>query len=387
MWHYVSKEIDLCVSDNHNLFMGKRHKNKNIYSYNKHIFIKPQDIDDKGTTLSFINAGGVWEGDATPTINILGVEYDKKLFGYLLGIFLTDGCVNKKGIITIVQTNKTIYNKVVETLTQLKIEYTLHDKYIYISRKYLPYFKQFYLKKTRRIPQEYRMASKEFILEILKGIIDGDGDKSNDKNGLFGCRRITCQTINFANDIIDLLYKIGMSGSYVIRKPRDRYLKSDDRIIHGKQDIYTVSIKQKKYLLYNYKNVKQENYDDKMYCLTLDKWHTVLVQRNGKSIWCGQCDPPYSGTEAVYNEKRAFGGWTIENDYKMFELLEKADKKGIKWGLSNVFENRSRENQHLIDWCKKNGWQVYHLDRNYNPFSRGNSNNDEVYICNYNKEK
>lgn len=98
-------------------------------------------------------------------------------------------------------------------------------------------------------------------------------------------------------------------------------------------------------------------------------------------------DPPYLNTEAVYNEKRAFGGWTIESDYKMFELLEEADKKGIKWGLSNVFENRGKKNQHLIDWCEKNGWQVYHLDRNYNPFSRGNSNNDEVYICNYKKEE
>lgn len=95
------------------------------------------------------------------------------------------------------------------------------------------------------------------------------------------------------------------------------------------------------------------------------------------------CDVPYLNTEAVYNEKRAFGGWTIENDYKMFKLLEEADKKGIKWGLSNVFENRGKKNQHLIDWCEKNGWRVYHLDRNYNPFSRGNSNNDEVYICNY----
>ena len=95
------------------------------------------------------------------------------------------------------------------------------------------------------------------------------------------------------------------------------------------------------------------------------------------------CDVPYLNTEAVYNEKRAFGGWTIESDYKMFKLLEDANKKGIKWGLSNVFENRGKKNQHLIDWCEKNGWRVYHLDRNYNPFSRGNSNNDEVYICNY----
>lgn len=95
------------------------------------------------------------------------------------------------------------------------------------------------------------------------------------------------------------------------------------------------------------------------------------------------CDVPYLNTEAVYNEKRAFGGWTIESDYKMFELLEETDNKGIKWGLSNVFENRGKKNQHLIDWCKKNDWQVHHLDRNYNPFSRGSSNNDEVYICNY----
>lgn len=93
-------------------------------------------------------------------------------------------------------------------------------------------------------------------------------------------------------------------------------------------------------------------------------------------------DPPYSSSEAVYNEKRAFGGWTVESDYKLFELLEKLNQRGIKWGLSNVFENRGKKNTHLVEWCEKCGWKVFHLDRNYNPFSRGNSNNDEVYICN-----
>ena len=97
------------------------------------------------------------------------------------------------------------------------------------------------------------------------------------------------------------------------------------------------------------------------------------------------CDPPYLNTEAVYNEKRAFGGWNIDDDYKLFDILEKLNNKGVKWGLSNVFVNRGKENTHLIEWCNKNNWNVYHLNRNYNPFSRGNSNNDEVYICNYKK--
>lgn len=95
------------------------------------------------------------------------------------------------------------------------------------------------------------------------------------------------------------------------------------------------------------------------------------------------CDPPYTNTTAVYNEKRAFGGWTEENDKELFNMLERLHERGIKWGLSNVMVNRGKENTHLIEWCANNNWYVYHLNRNYNPFSRGNSDNDEVYICNY----
>ena len=97
-------------------------------------------------------------------------------------------------------------------------------------------------------------------------------------------------------------------------------------------------------------------------------------------------DPPYLSTCAVYNEKRAFGGWVIEHDYKLFEIIEHLDRRNVRWGLSNVFVNRNNKNKHLIEWCNKNKWNVYHLNRNYNPFSRGNSNNDEVYITNYAKE-
>lgn len=99
------------------------------------------------------------------------------------------------------------------------------------------------------------------------------------------------------------------------------------------------------------------------------------------------CDPPYTNTEAVYNEKMAYGGWTEESDEKLFKILEELNSRNIKWALSNVFINRGKENIHLQDWCNKNKWNVFHLDRNYNPFSRGNSNNDEVLITNYSIKK
>lgn len=94
-------------------------------------------------------------------------------------------------------------------------------------------------------------------------------------------------------------------------------------------------------------------------------------------------DPPYLNTTAVYNEKRAYGGWNIDSDYRLFKVLEELNNRGIKWRFSNVFINRGISNDHLIKWCEDNNWNVLHLQRNYNPFSRGNSNNDEVYIYNY----
>ena len=97
-------------------------------------------------------------------------------------------------------------------------------------------------------------------------------------------------------------------------------------------------------------------------------------------------DPPYSNTLAIYNEKRAFGGWTIEDDKKLFVILEKLNKYGIKWGISNVFKNKNYVNEHLIKWCEEHNWNVHHLNFTYSSLGKGNSNSDEVYICNYNVE-
>ena len=97
-------------------------------------------------------------------------------------------------------------------------------------------------------------------------------------------------------------------------------------------------------------------------------------------------DPPYFNTLAIYNEKRAFGGWDINCDFRLFKILEKLNLKGIKWGLSNVFKNKNNINNHLIKWCEKNKWNVYHLDFTYSSLGKGNAKSDEVYICNYNLE-
>lgn len=92
-------------------------------------------------------------------------------------------------------------------------------------------------------------------------------------------------------------------------------------------------------------------------------------------------DPPYFNTTATYNENE---GWTYEDEMELLSFCELLHQRGIKFGMSNVFECKGKKNQHLIDWCEKHNFNVYTFDKStYCACGKGNSNAKEVYICNY----
>lgn len=95
-------------------------------------------------------------------------------------------------------------------------------------------------------------------------------------------------------------------------------------------------------------------------------------------------DPPYSNTMAIYNEQRAFGGWTIEDDFRLFEQLNRLNKLGIKWCMSNVLENKGKKNSHIKEWADKNGYEIIYLeDKKYASLGKGNANSKEIMVVNY----
>lgn len=94
-------------------------------------------------------------------------------------------------------------------------------------------------------------------------------------------------------------------------------------------------------------------------------------------------DPPYSNTMAIYNESRAYGGWSLEDDEKLFSELDRITKLGVKWALSNVLENKDKTNDHIEKWALKNGYKIIEMDRNYAALGKGNAKSKEVLILNY----
>ena len=95
------------------------------------------------------------------------------------------------------------------------------------------------------------------------------------------------------------------------------------------------------------------------------------------------CDPPYLITCASYNEN---GGWNETKERELLKLLDNLNERGVKFALSNVFENKGKSNDILIEWSKK--YNVHHLNNsygncNYHAKDKTSNTTDEVLITNY----
>lgn len=95
------------------------------------------------------------------------------------------------------------------------------------------------------------------------------------------------------------------------------------------------------------------------------------------------CDPPYLITAATYNRD---GKWNLKCENDLLVLLDELDGHGVRFGLSNVFENKGKINERLVEWSQK--YNVHHLSYNYMNSSyqskdKSEDSTDEVFITNY----
>lgn len=92
-------------------------------------------------------------------------------------------------------------------------------------------------------------------------------------------------------------------------------------------------------------------------------------------------DPPYQFTTATYNEN---GGWTQNDNISLLEYLLELRSKGALVVLSNVFGNRNKVHQELIDFCEehKDKFDVHFMNISYNnsSFRKGSGETKEVLI-------
>jgi DNA adenine methylase Dam len=106
-----------------------------------------------------------------------------------------------------------------------------------------------------------------------------------------------------------------------------------------------------------------------------------ITKNKGQFIYL---DPPYANTMAIYNESRAFGGWGLDDDHKLFDELDRLDKLGVRWAMSNVLENKGIKNEHIESWAIRGGYKIIDFEnKTYAALGKGNAESREVLIINY----
>ena len=125
---------------------------------------------------------------------------------------------------------------------------------------------------------------------------------------------------------------------------------------------------------------KLKNMNIKFLSKEFDK---VSIENLGKDDFI-YCDPPYLITTGSYNDgNRGFKDWKEEEEIKLYNFLDKANEKNIKFALSNVIEHKGKENTLLKEWSKK--YKVIYLDNDYSnsSYNTKKGKSKEVLIINY----
>lgn len=106
-----------------------------------------------------------------------------------------------------------------------------------------------------------------------------------------------------------------------------------------------------------------------------------FLQKDDLSDHTFYFDPPYTNCVATYNEATK---WGEREDKEMLDYIVKLVDKGAQVILSNVFKNRGKVNQHLMDWCEehKQKFSVKKVPINYknSSFNKTDKETTEVLI-------
>ncbi|MFR7820296.1 Dam family site-specific DNA-(adenine-N6)-methyltransferase [Candidatus Pseudoruminococcus sp.] len=91
-------------------------------------------------------------------------------------------------------------------------------------------------------------------------------------------------------------------------------------------------------------------------------------------------DPPYLISDSEYNKL-----WNESKEIELCDCIDKLDKMGIHFGITNLVNHKGKHNNIFMQWSKK--YRVYAIDSNYISFNDNTikENSKEVFVTNYGK--
>lgn len=307
--YYHSTQVNLAVTPDHNMWVFDTQRSKNNQKW---IFEQSQNLTKSNYKFSkignkirkdnynFFVLPEVKKSNGFYTKIYPELNLNNEAFYKLLGLWMTDGSIeirsNNSYFIKIHQTKENVCTIIEQLLDELSFTYSKYKNTYNISNvQFADFIYKIFYKDTKFkkqydacIPDFIRTAGTNEIEAFIEGVILGDGSKH--KNSFV----IYTASEKFAQDLVELLFKIGKTSNYYPCPNLEKYNKS------FKQKVVTFCVSINKTEVTWFDNYQKDtkykkgnrgylNYNDYVYCLMLDKYHRLFVMRNGKTCWCGNC--------------------------------------------------------------------------------------------------
>jgi len=325
MYKLSSKQINLMVTPDHNLYIRDIHKdNKNKKKNFKLVQAKSafknlqsqyefkKDVNWNGTQQEvFVLPEYKYKKRAKNNSIQKCVKKEKKLnmndwlefFGY----YISEGCVGKPNTVHLYQNvNTTVFKKMKNVVERLGFSFDIktrirknrtkvHGEIRIQSAQLRSYLKQFGKSFDKFIPKEFLALTIKQLNILLLSLFEGDGSIKNNKLVAY-----STASEQLANNVMEIVLKIGKSAN--IKKYNNQQCNIDGKSYKClPKHVITVNHTQltpvfncgKKTV--TQKQLGIQKYNDYVYCCSVPN-EIIYVRRNGKGVWCGNC-PPYWNLE------------------------------------------------------------------------------------------
>ena len=325
---YLSTQVNLCVTPNHNMWVYDHEKRSEATRTWK--FLRSDELvncrygfdkSSNGTKtkdLEKLVIPDVIRKHHKPFKGHTFTRKDVDYFLELLGIWVTDGSLSYGTIkdgkqktgnrISISQIKPFVRERIEELLDNLGMHYRSTPVAYYISDQALfdwlvknfingnDTHKTYYLTLPRWM---YTDLSVSNIRSFIKGVYLGNGSHHvfshkymiDNKLSIFDTGsgfNIYTGSESFANDLVEISLLAGLCGNKRYVKPRFRIFPNGKGTMCKEQ--FVVSILNNGYHMFKTAHNKRHiEYHDKVYCVELEKFHKLYVMRDGKACWCGNC--------------------------------------------------------------------------------------------------
>ena len=282
MVEFKGRKVDLLVTPNHKMYVCNGSKTRqwgletasDVLTWNEFRFFR----------------GANWKGTDLPTILVCGKRVKTETYCKFMGWFLSEGCAKADNLTVFVGqsigVNTDKYVDILDCVTAFCSELGHTGKIgvypngvSFCSKEINKYLQKFGKSLQKWVPDVIKQLSPKYINMFLEKYRLGDGSSITKYNDYQQVSYYTSSTKMMA-DLGELILKTGKFPSYTKTKQIPTYWHVRET------QAETVRCYKNEQGGFKWKFV---DYDDMVYCVSLEKNHILFVRRNGRCAWQGNC--------------------------------------------------------------------------------------------------